>query len=319
MAVTLLERVQRTAAPERPERRPVQNVEDLREAVQRYVPSEVVAALLEEDPFRARNELRSACRQVFAEPAWAAVGAERRDSLTQELVAVVFGMGPLEPLLADESITEITVNKGGAVWVERDGVMRPTEASFASDAQVRGLIDRILGPLGRRIDESSPSVSARLPQGHRVHAVVPPVSPDGPVLAIRKFSRKVFSLPQLVEAGSLEQEAAQFLHWAVASRRSIAVLGGTGSGKTTLLNALSLSIPTEERIITIEDSLELKFSEHPQVVRLEARHQNAEGLGEVTIRSLVVDSLRMRPDRIIVGECRGGEALDMLTAMKKRY
>lgn len=167
MAVTLLERVQRTAAPERPERRPVQNVEDLREAVQRYVPSEVVAALLEEDPFRARNELRSACRQVFAEPAWAAVGAERRDSLTQELVAVVFGMGPLEPLLADESITEITVNKGGAVWVERDGVMRPTEASFASDAQVRGLIDRILGPLGRRIDESSPSVSARLPQGHR--------------------------------------------------------------------------------------------------------------------------------------------------------
>ncbi|WP_276915442.1 CpaF family protein [Parvibacter caecicola] len=315
MAVTLLERVQRTAAPERPERRPVQNVEDLREAVQRYVPSEVVAALLEEDPFRARNELRSACRQVFAEPAWAAVGAERRDSLTQELVAVVFGMGPLEPLLADESITEITVNKGGAVWVERDGVMRPTEASFASDAQVRGLIDRILGPLGRRIDESSPSVSARLPQGHRVHAVVPPVSPDGPVLAIRKFSRKAFSLPQLVEAGSLEQEAAQFLHWAVASRRSIAVLGGTGSGKTTLLNALSLSIPTEERIITIEDSLELKFSEHPQVVRLEARHQNAEGLGEVTIRSLVVDSLRMRPDRIIVGECRGGEALDMLTAM----
>ena len=315
MAVTLLERVQRTAAPERPERRVMLNVEDLREAVQRYVPSEVVAALLEEDPFRARNELRSACRQVFAEPAWAAVGAERRDGLTQELVAVVFGMGPLEPLLADESITEITVNKGGAVWVERDGVMRPAEASFASDAQVRGLIDRILGPLGRRIDESSPSVSARLPQGHRVHAVVPPVSPDGPVLAIRKFSRKVFSLAQLVEAGSLEQEAAQFLHWAVAGRRSIAVLGGTGSGKTTLLNALSLSIPTEERIITIEDSLELKFSEHPQVVRLEARHQNAEGLGEVTIRSLVVDSLRMRPDRIIVGECRGGEALDMLTAM----
>lgn len=315
MAVTLLDRVQRTAAPERPEWRRPLNVEDLREAAQRYVPSEAIARLLEEDPFRARNELRSACRQVFAEPAWMEIGGSRREELTQELLAMVFGMGPLEPLLADESITEITVNKGGAVWIERDGVMRLASTSFASDEQVRGLIDRILGPLGRRIDESSPSVSARLPQGHRVHAVVPPVSPDGPVLAIRKFTRKVFSLQQMVEAGSLEQPVAQFLHWAVQSRRSIAVLGGTGSGKTTLLNALSLSIPLEERIITIEDSLELKFDQHPQVVRLEARQQNAEGLGEVTIRSLVVDSLRMRPDRIIVGECRGGEALDMLTAM----
>lgn len=315
MAVTLLERVQRGAAPENIQHRPALNVEDLREAVKRYLPAESAAAMLEEDPLRARNELRSACRQVFAEPMWTSVEPGRREALVQELLAVVFGMGPLEPYLADESITEITVNKGGEVWIEQEGVMVPAGVAFASDGQVRSLIDRILGPLGRRIDESSPSVSARLPQGHRVHAVVPPVSPDGPVLAIRKFSRRVFSLAQMVEADSMEEPVAQFLRWAIEARRSIAVLGGTGSGKTTLLNALSLSIPHSERVITIEDSLELKFQEHPQVVRLEARHQNAEGLGEVTIRSLVVDSLRMRPDRIIVGECRGGEALDMLTAM----
>ena len=315
MAMTLLERVQRGAVVGANQQRPVLNVEDLREAVKRYLPAESAAAMLEEDPLRARNELRSACRQVFAEPMWASVEPGRREALIQELLAVVFGMGPLEQLLADEAITEITVNKGGEVWVEREGVMVPAGVAFASDDQVRSLIDRILGPLGRRIDESSPSVSARLPQGHRVHAVVPPISPDGPVLAIRKFSRKVFSLSQMVEAGSMEEPLAQFLCWAVEDRCSIAVLGGTGSGKTTLLNALSLSIPHSERIITIEDSLELKFQEHPQVVRLEARHRNAEGLGEITIRSLVVDSLRMRPDRIIVGECRGGEALDMLTAM----
>lgn len=319
MAVTLLERVQRGVAPGEVKQLPVLNVENLREAVKRYLPAESAAAMLEEDPLRARNELRSACRQVFSEPAWATVEPGRREALVQELLAIVFGMGPLEQLLADESITEITVNKGGEVWIEQGGVMMPAGVSFSSDDQVRSLIDRILGPLGRRIDESSPSVSARLPQGHRVHAVIPPISPDGPVLAIRKFSRKVLSLAQMVEADSMEEPVAQLLRWAVEGRRSIAVLGGTGSGKTTLLNALSLSIPHSERIITIEDSLELKFQEHPQVVRLEARHQNAEGLGEVTIRSLVVDSLRMRPDRIIVGECRGGEALDMLTAMKKRY
>lgn len=315
MAVTLLERVQRSAAPQVEQSEKTLTVEDLREAVKRYLAFESVAQLVEENPSRARNELRSACRQVFAESQWRAMSPPERERMTQELVSIVFGMGPLEALLSDEAITEITVNKGGEVWVERDGVMRPAGVEFASDEQVRVLIDRILGPLGRRIDESSPSVSARLPQGHRVHAIVPPISPDGPIIAIRKFSRRIFSLDELVDAGSMEPELAQFLHWAVVARKSIAVLGGTGSGKTTLLNALSLSIPFHERILTIEDSLELKFQEHPQVVRLEARHRNAEGLGEVTIRDLVVDSLRMRPDRIIVGECRGGEALDMLTAM----
>ena len=169
------------------------------------------------------------------------------------------------------------------------------------------LIDRIIGPLGRRIDESSPMVNARLAQGHRVNAIVPPLALDGPMLTIRTFSSRVITLQDMVESGSIEECVQRLLIWAVRARKSIAVSGGTGSGKTTLLNALSCHVPPDERIITIEDSAELRFLEHPHVVRLEARPRNAEGVGEVTIRDLVANALRMRPDRIIVGECRGGE------------
>jgi pilus assembly protein CpaF len=181
--------------------------------------------------------------------------------------------------------------------------------------ELRALIDRILGPLGRRIDEASPMVNARLPQGHRVNVVVPPIAIDGPYVTIRKFSQHVITLDEMVSSGSIDESLKTFLIWAVRARKSIAVCGGTGSGKTTLLNALSCVIPDDERIVTIEDSAELRFHTHPDVARLEARPQNAEGTGEVTIRQLVINALRMRPDRIIVGECRGAEALDMLTAM----
>jgi pilus assembly protein CpaF len=202
------------------------------------------------------------------------------------------------------------------VFIERKGRLQAVpDIAFETHEQVRSLIDRILSPLGRRIDESSPLVSARLPQGHRVHAVLPPLALDGPHLTIRAFTQRVLTLEELQSGESFEAAVAQLLRWAVAARKSLAVIGGTGSGKTTLLNALSIHIPEGERIITIEDAAELKFNEHPHVVRLEARAANAEGLGEVSIRELVVNALRMRPDRIIVGECRADEAIDMLQAM----
>ena len=235
--------------------------------------------------------------------------------LVEGLLATVFGLGPLDELIRDEAVTEIMVNGTRSVFIEREGRLRAVDVRFESDDQVRALIDRILGPLGRRIDESSPLVSARLPQGHRVHAIIPPLAIDGPHLTIRSFTRRVMSLAELRERNSFDATVEQFLVWAVKARKSIAVSGGTGSGKTTLLNALSGHISPDERVITIEDAAELKFDEHPHVVRLEARGRNAEGVGEVTIRELVVNALRMRPDRIIVGECRSDEAIDMLQAM----
>jgi pilus assembly protein CpaF len=189
------------------------------------------------------------------------------------------------------------------------------QASFASDEQIRTVIDRIISPLGRRIDEQNPLVNGRLPEGHRVNAIIPPLALEGPSLTIRKFRDKVFSLQELCEHAALPPVLVTFLQWAVLARQNIAVTGGTGSGKTTFLNALSLVIPPSERLVTIEDSAELKFSFHPNLVRLEARPANLEGRGAVTIRDLVINSLRMRPDRIVVGEVRGDEALEMLQAM----
>ena len=290
-------------------------LEDLRRGVQAYVSMEAIAASMAENPELARSELRHACRQVFIEAAWGQTSLERKHELSEELLDLVFGFGPIERLLADESVTEIMVNGCESMYCERAGRLERLASSFESDAQVRVLIDRIIGPLGRRIDESSPMVSARLPQGHRVHAIIPPLAIDGPVLTIRAFTRKVMTLEEMVARGSMDEAMRIMLSWAVLARKSIAVSGGTGSGKTTLLNALSCLIPHDERVITIEDSAELKFDEHPHVVRLEARPANAEGVGEVTIRDLVINSLRMRPDRIVVGECRGGEAIDMLQAM----
>jgi pilus assembly protein CpaF len=242
-------------------------------------------------------------------------GLSQRAALVQEVLNLVVGLGPLEKLLADPSVTEIMVNGHDGVFFEREGRLYASEVVFDDEQQLRMVIDRIVGPLGRRVDEQSPLVSARLEQGHRVNVVIPPLSLDGPILTIRKFRDEIFTLGELVARGSMEDRIAPLLRWAVFGRKNIAVSGGTGSGKTTLLNALSVEIPPNERIITIEDAAELRFSTHPHVVRLEARMKNIEGTGEISIRDLVVNALRMRPDRIVVGECRGAEALDMLQAM----
>jgi pilus assembly protein CpaF len=235
-----------------------------------------------------------------------------------QLVAMVaersFGLGPLEPLLRDPAVDEVMVNGPGAVWVERAGRVDPAGAAFGSEAELRHAIERILAPLGRRVDEASPLVDARLPDGSRVNVVIPPLALDGPVLTIRRFRRRGFSADELVAAGTLNPPLRDFLARCVRARLNLLVSGGTGSGKTTTLNALSAFIPAGERIVTIEDAAELRLRQ-PHVVRLESRPANLEGRGEVTIRGLVRNALRMRPDRIVVGEVRGAEALDMLAAM----
>ncbi len=289
--------------------------ERLKEAIKAYVSTDDIAAVMRENPQRARNELKSACRQVFEDSAWSIVSEGHRADLVERLVDEVFGMGPLEALLADDEVTEIMVNGPESVYFERNGRIVRSARTFSDEASLRSLIDRILGPVGRRVDESSPLANARLPAGHRVNVVIPPLSLDGPILTIRKFSEQVLTLDSLESFGSFDGAMKRFLVWCVLARKSVAVSGGTGSGKTTLLNALSCELPKHERIVTIEDSAELRFLEHPHVVRLEARPRNAEGKGEVTIRDLVINALRMRPDRIVVGECRGAEALDMLQAM----
>lgn len=290
-------------------------VEELRRDIRSWTSLEAIAAIMVDNPQRARNELRSSCRHALAESKWDSLSGAEKRALVEELIDVVFGMGPVESLVDDESVTEIMVNGSRSIFFERDGKLVKSDLTFDSDEQVRVLIDRIIGPLGRRIDESSPMVNARLPQGHRVHAAIPPIALDGPCLTIRAFTRRVMPLEEMRDAGSFDGSVMRFLGWLVRARRNVVVSGGTGSGKTTMLNALSRLVSPDERVITIEDSAELKFDEVNHVVRLEARPQNAEGTGEVTIRELVINALRMRPDRIIVGECRSGEALDMLQAM----
>lgn len=287
----------------------------LREQIQADLPVDRLAQLSRENPQYARNEVRSACRCVFDRAEWYYVDEAMRECLVTRLLDSIFGFGILEDLIADEAITEVIVNGPDNIFFEKDGTIHKTQRHFASESDLRTLMDRIVGPLGRRIDEASPMVNARLPQGHRVNIVIPPIALDGPYLTIRKFTEHVITLDEMRESGTLEPLVQTFLVWAVRARKSIAVCGGTGSGKTTLLNALSCVIDPAERIVTIEDSAELRFFHHPDVARMEARPRNAEGSGEVTIRELVMNALRMRPDRIIVGECRGAEALDMLQAM----
>jgi pilus assembly protein CpaF len=240
--------------------------------------------------------------------------AERED-LAARVVRLATGLGPLEPLLADPAVDEVMVNGPGEVWVERGGVLsRAPEVRFEGEASLMHSIERILAPLGRRVDEASPVCDARLPDGSRVNVVIPPLALSGPCLTIRKFRRQGFSLEDLVGNGTLAAPLAEMLAACVRARASILVSGGTGSGKTTTLGALSAAIPGGERIVTIEDAAELRLRQR-HVVRLESRPPNVEGRGEVTIRALVRNALRMRPDRIVVGEVRGAEALDMLMAL----
>jgi pilus assembly protein CpaF len=230
------------------------------------------------------------------------------------VIRLATGLGPLDPLLADPSVDEVMVNGPGEVWVERGGRVEPTGVAFGDEAELMHAIERILAPLGRRVDEASPLCDARLADGSRVNVVIPPLALSGPCLTIRRFRPAGFSLDDLVANGTLPHGLADFLGSCVAARATVLVSGGTGSGKTTTLGALSAAIPGGERIVTIEDAAELRLRQ-AHVVRLEARPANVEGRGEVTIRQLVRNALRMRPDRIVVGEVRGAEALDMLMAL----
>ncbi len=239
---------------------------------------------------------------------------DQRVTLKRSVLDRILGLGPLEPLLEDNSITEIMVNDPSNIFVERNGRLELVDINFRDEAQLRHIINRIVAPIGRRIDESSPLVDARLPDGSRVNAIIPPLAIGGPALTIRKFSREPFTLDRLVELGTINHEMAEFLETCIQGRVSLIISGGTGSGKTTTLNALGLCIPYDERIITIEDAAELQLR-RPHIISLESRPPNIEGKGEITIRTLVRNALRMRPDRIIVGEVRGGEAFDMLQAM----
>lgn len=237
-----------------------------------------------------------------------------RQRLFEQISAEILGFGPLQPLLEDDSISEIMVNGPKNIYVERKGKIVRVPITFESNDHVMRVIDRIVAPLGRRIDESSPYVDARLPDGSRVNAVIPPISLVGPTLTIRKFSKNPITVDQLIQFGSVTSEAVEFLKACVIGRLNVVVSGGTGSGKTTLLNIMSSFIPNDERIITIENAAELQLRQE-HVVTLESRPANIEGRGEITIRDLVINSLRMRPERVIVGECRGSETLDMLQAM----
>ena len=236
------------------------------------------------------------------------------ERLHTDVVNEAVGLGPLEGLLADPAITEVMVNRFDDIYVERSGKLFRSDISFSNDIAVRSAIERIVSPIGRRIDESSPMVDARLADGSRVNAVIPPLALKGPCITIRKFADKKLTDEDLIKYGAATDQLMRFLSFSVKQRLNIVISGGTGSGKTTLLNILSNYIPAEERVVTVEDAAELKLAQ-PHVVSLEARPANIEGKGQVTIRDLVKNCLRMRPDRIVVGECRGGEALDMLQAM----
>jgi pilus assembly protein CpaF len=243
-----------------------------------------------------------------------AVNREERIRLIEEVVAEVTGLGPLEPLLRDDTITEVMVNGPNQIYIERKGKISRVDTSFMSDEHVLRIIDRIIAPLGRRIDQSSPRVDARLPDGSRVNAIIEPLSLIGPVITIRKFSARPYTVDDLISFGTASPEMFDFLRCCVEARLNVFISGGTGSGKTTTLNVVSSFIPEGERIVTIEDAAELQLRQE-HVVTLEARPPNLEGLGEITTRDLLRNALHMRPDRIIVGECRGGEALDMVQAM----
>lgn len=293
---------------------PLDPFAELKNRVHREVIVELGSRLFERgtDVALMRAEVLAAIRLRLAEET--GISRPERERLERELADDILGYGPLERLVADETISEIMVNGAYDVWIERDGLLHRTELRFVDDSHLRRIINRMVAQVGRRIDESSPMVDARLPDGSRVNATIAPLSLSGPLLTIRKFAHSRFGLDDLVLIGTLSSTTRDFLERCIQARLNILITGGTGTGKTTLLNALSAAIPEEERIITIEDAAELRLRQE-HVLRLESRPPNIEGEGEITIRDLVRNSLRMRPDRIVVGEVRGAEALDMLQAM----
>lgn len=265
------------------------------------------------DPADARNQIREICQQLIQQESIPCNQAARHQ-IIKLIEDEIMGLGPLEPLLADPSISDILVNGPQSVFVERGGKLESTDIKFNNDNHLLNIIDRIVSSVGRRIDESSPMVDARLKDGSRVNAIIPPLALDGPTMSIRRFAIERLDMDSLIELDSMPKELAPVLEGIVKTRLNVLISGGTGSGKTTLLNILSGYIPTDERIVTIEDSAELQLQQ-PHTVRLETRPPNVEGKGAVSQRDLVRNSLRMRPDRIVIGEVRGGEALDMLQAM----
>ena len=286
---------------------------DLKTRVQNRLLSELDPSMDITKTEEVRKTIQSLFEQILSEEN-IVLSRPERARLFEQISAEILGLGPLQPLLEDESVTEIMVNGAKNIYVERKGKIHRVPVTFESNDHVMRIIDRIVAPLGRRIDESSPYVDARLADGSRVNAVIPPISLVGPTLTIRKFSKVPITLEQLIQFGTITPEALQFMKACVESRLNVVISGGTGSGKTTLLNILSTFIPSDERILTIENAAELQLRQE-HVVTLESRPSNIEGRGEITIRMLVVNALRMRPDRIIVGEIRDDAALDMLQAM----
>ena len=285
----------------------------LRESIQDKLVAELDPAMDISRTDEVRRSIQDLFDQILQQEN-TVLSRTERERLFEAIVAEILGFGPIEILLSDETVSEIMVNGPDKVFVERKGKLTLANVTFDSNEHVMKVIDRIVSPLGRRIDESSPYVDARLPDGSRVNAIIPPLALNGPTLTIRKFEKDPLTIDDLVRFGSMSNETAEFLKACVKSRLNIIVSGGTGSGKTTLLNVLSSFIPGDERIITVENAAELQLRQE-HVVTLESRPPNIEGKGEVTIQHLVINTLRMRPDRVVVGECRGGETLDMLQAM----
>ena len=288
--------------------------QELKRRLHREMIGKLNMALLEGlDENGRRDQVESVARRLLSDSELRLTRSDE-ERLIQELLHDTFDLGPITPFLLDEEISDILVNTHRQVYVERLGRLEITPVQFRDDAHLRLIIDRIISRVGRRIDESSPLVDARLPDGSRVNAIIPPAALDGPILSIRRFRRKALSIENLLELGSLTEPMARLLRGTIRARINMLITGGTGSGKTTLLNILSRYIPDGERIVTIEDSAELQLQQ-PHVVRLETRPPNIEGRGMITQRDLVRNALRMRPDRIVVGEVRGDEVLDMLQAM----
>ena len=308
------ERLSRTFSPRRIEVEALSPVDQLKVDLHRRLVDRLDLEALEriEDPAKLEAQIRNAVADFLRSEATPLTQTEREDVIEQ-IVYEVTGLGPLEPFFRDGTISDILVNGPKDIYIERRGRLSRVPVSFRNDAHLMAIIDRIVSRVGRRVDESSPMVDARLPDGSRVNAIIPPLALDGPVLSIRRFGAEL-AIEQLVENQSITQEMVDLLAGCVQARLNVMISGGTGSGKTTLLNALSVYIPATERVVTIEDAAELRLQQE-HVVRLETRPPNAEGRGEVLARDLVRNALRMRPDRIIVGEVRGAEALDMLQAM----